>query len=284
MAVETTSSAAHGWAPDITYHVPGDVLPEALLLRASTVAASIEGDAPVVRATFIDDADAGFVAEGAEIPEADPDLDEIEIPTRKVSQLVKVSRELYGQPETANQLAQSVARALTRKADLAFVAQAAPVSPAVAPVAGLANQSGIVTSTARLDVSLDALVDMVAELQDNGALPSHLLVSPSSWALISKFKTGTGSNQALVSSTGVQEAAVLRLNGLEVVVNSAVPAGKALVVDSTAVISAAGQVMVAVSEHAAFSSDSILVRGTWRIGHGLPRADRLGILDVGPEA
>ncbi len=46
-------------------------------------------------------------------------------------------------------------------------------------------------------------------------------------------------------------------------VNPAAPDYTGIVVDRNAVVSAVGDVKVANSEHAAFSSDSVLLRATW---------------------
>ena len=49
-----------------------------------------------------------------------------------------------------------------------------------------------------------------------------------------------------------------------------------MVVDKSAIVSAVGAVMVAQSEHAYFSSDSIALRGTWRFGQNIVRPERIG--------
>ena len=73
MATETTKTSAHAWAPDVTEVAPDIAIPDALILQTSSVAGVVEGDAPVVRCQYVDDAAAGFVNEGAAISEADPD-------------------------------------------------------------------------------------------------------------------------------------------------------------------------------------------------------------------
>ncbi|MEV0851479.1 phage major capsid protein [Nocardia fluminea] len=278
MATETTVNSAGAWRPDLQAFAPVDVVPDALILETSTVAGSVEGDAPVVRVAYVDDADAQFTDEGAAIPEADPDLSEALIHTRKITQLVRLSREQYAQNGTAEQLATSVSRAVTKKANLAYVAQVAPTLPAVAPVAGLVNVSGIVAGDA-VTGSLDALVDLIAELQANDATPTHLILDPLGWAELRKLKTATGSNQSLIGA-GVEDAA-LTLLGLPVIVSNVMPASTGLVVDKTAVISAAGSILIATSTDAYFGSDSIGLRATWRIGHTVPRPDRLGKFTIG---
>jgi hypothetical protein len=48
---------------------------------------------------------------------------------------------------------------------------------------------GIVNGGA-VSESLDTLVDLVAELQENRAIPSHILLSPSAWAEFRKLRIG----------------------------------------------------------------------------------------------
>src|SRR5262249_46739649 len=162
---------------DVVVFAPIDAVPDALLLQCSTVSGVIEGDEPSLRVAYVDDDQAEFVAEGDTIPDANPTLAERLVHTAKCSQLVRLSNEQWYQTNTATQLSQSVSRAITRRADIAFVAEAAPSGPAVAPVAGLVHVPGIVQGG---DVagSLDSLVDLVAQLQDNLSIPSHILVDP----------------------------------------------------------------------------------------------------------
>ena len=165
MTIITTGSAAGAWRPDVYSFAPTDAVPQAAILQATTVSGVVDGDAPSVRAAYINDDTAQFTAEGAEIPEGDPQLAEVLVHTAKITQLVRVSSEQWGQPSTATQFSQSVARALVRRADIAFLAEHAPTAPAVAPVAGLANTAGLVDGGA-VSGNLDALIDLVAELEE----------------------------------------------------------------------------------------------------------------------
>src|ERR1700757_2230654 len=99
----TTPNSAGAWRPDIYEFAPEDVVPEALIMRASTTAKSVEGDAPSARVAYVDDDGAQFTAEASAIPEAHPVLAERLIHTAKVTQLVRVSREQYLQVGTAQQ-------------------------------------------------------------------------------------------------------------------------------------------------------------------------------------
>ncbi|MDV3130010.1 phage major capsid protein [Mycobacterium sp. 21AC1] len=273
----TTVNSAKAWAPDITTFAPADAVPDALILQCSTVSGQVDGDAPAVRVAYVDDDEAQFTAEGSEIPEGEPTLAEVLLHTAKVTQLVRLSNEQFNQTNTATQLSQSVSRAITRRADLAFVAEVAPSAPAVAPVAGLVNVPGIVAGD-QISGSLDALVDLVAQLQDHLSVPSAILVDPLGWGELRKLKVANAYNQSLLGA-GTSDAAQLLLS-LPVLVNPAVPDYTGVVIDRNAVVSAVGQVKVATSEHAVFASDSVLLRATWRFGHAVVRPERVGTFTI----
>lgn len=275
----TTQSSASAWRPDVYEFAPQDIIPEALVLQCTTVGADVEGDAPAVRVAYIDDDQAQLSDEADEIPEAQPDLAERVIYTSKVTQLVRLSNEQFLQPSTAENIAQSVARAVTRRGDLFFVQQAAPVAPAVAPVAGLANVPGLVDGGAVGD-TLDALIDLVAALQHNLASPSLLLLDPTGWAAFRKLKATT--NQSILG-VGTTDAQAMLLS-LPVIVNVAVPESTGFVIDRNAIMSAVGSLKVATSDDRYFESDSVGVRATWRLGHTVVRPERIGRFTIGAGA
>lgn len=277
MATETTLTSAKAWSPDVTAVPPQDAVPEALILQTSTVAGEVEGDAPAVRVQFVDDDDAGFVAEGAAIPESDPDLSEVLVFTGKVSKLVRLSREQWSQPNASQLLSDAVRRAVTKAGNVAYIAQAAPTAPAVSPPAGLLNVAGIQTGTT-VAGDLDGLIDLQAAIAANDGMPSHLLLSPTAWASLRKFKTADNEATSLLGA-GTEDTVPSLLN-LPVLVSNAVPADTGLMIDRTAVVSAVGPVNVAQSEHAFFSSDSIGLRCTWRIGANVVHPERIGSFTV----
>lgn len=277
MATETTTTSAKAWSPDVTAFAADQVIPDALVLQCSTVSGSIDGDEPVIRVAYVDDADADFVAEGTEIPEADPTLAEVLVATGKVAQLVKLSREQYNQARTADLLSTSVARAVTTRANKAFLTQPAPAAPAMSPATGLLNVAGI-TSGGAVAGDLDALVDLFAQLQAEGSQPTHILIDPLGWANLRKLKTATGSAANLLGA-GTNDAQRMLLD-VPVLVTPAMPAGTGLVVDKTAVVSAVGSVLVATSQDVYFNSDSIGLRCTFRFGQNVVRPERLGKFTV----
>ncbi len=277
MATQTTLTSADGWSPDVNTFAPTEAVPEALVLQTSSVLGNIEGDDVAVRVAFVDDDDAQFTAEGATIPEAEPVLDEVLVYTGKVTQLVHLSREQWLQPGASNRLADSVRRAVTKKANEVYLTQAAPTSPAVTPPAGLLNVDGIADGGAVAD-DLDNLVDLIATLEGNGANPTHLVVDPTGWASLRKLKTATRANTSLLGA-GTSDAARVLLD-LPVLVSGAMTAGTGAVLDRAAIASAVGLVRVAQSEHVYFTSDGIALRCTWRIGWNVAKPDRLGTFTV----
>jgi hypothetical protein len=44
------------------------------------------------------------------------------------------------------------------------------------------------------------LVDLIAQLQDNLAVPSHILLDPRGWAELRKLKTGNTFNSSLLGA------------------------------------------------------------------------------------
>lgn len=272
-----TANSAFPWRPDISVFHAADIVPEALINQCSTVSGVVEGDAPSLRVAYIDDDEAVFKAEGEELDEAEPDLAECVIYTGKITQLIRVTREQYYQNGTADQLAQSTARALVRKADEAFLAQPDPAPSATNPPAGLLNIDGIEDGG---DVSgdLDGLVDLIAVLQANGGNPTHIVVDPAGWAALRKLKTATDSNVSLLGA-GTTDATPMLLS-VPVIVNAAMPTLTGLVIDKAAVVSAVGPVLVAVSDQRYFTSDSIALRATWRIGQNIVRPDRVGVFTI----
>ncbi|GAA2015462.1 phage major capsid protein [Brevibacterium samyangense] len=279
MAINTPNAAA-AWRPDEYAFAPADAVPEALINQLSTVAGTVEGDAPVVRVAYVDDASATSVPEGAVIEESDPTLAELLIPTRKIALLTQLSNEMFSQDRTPDMISTSVARAIVRKSNEDFLTAPAPTAGESGPT-GILNTAGITTGTAVTD-NLDPITDLLAALEELDGIPTAIVLGPDSWAYLSKIKAGTGSAQPLLGS-GV-EAGERRLFGLPVVVTNAMTPNTGLIVDTTAVLSSVGQVKVASSDHAAFTSDSVVLRSTWRTGWGVVHPERLGTFTVGTAA
>lgn len=275
MAIQTTPTSPKAWAPDVTAFVPGDVVPDALILNTATVVGQIEGDEPAMRVPFVaDDGVVGFVAEGAEIPDADQEFDEVVVLTGKVAALGKYSFETLAQPQAARMVVESLSRAVVTKANAAYLGN---LEAAPGPT-GLLNTPGIIDFETPIGDDLDQLVDAVSFIELDGGTATHIIANPTAWATLSKLKRGADSNESLVGAGTV--AAERALLGLPVLVTPAMPAGSLLVVDQSGVIGAQGPVRVARSDDAYFSSDSIGVRVTWRLGWKVMHGTRVAKLTI----
>lgn len=273
MATQTTLTASKAWRPDQNVFNPAEAVPDALILEHSTVAGVIEGDAPALRVAYVTDDTAQFTAESAEIPEANPALDEVLVYTAKITQLVRLSREQFHQQGTAGELSMSVQRAITKKGNQAFLTQPKPTGSNTAPPAGILNIPGIVQGDP-ITANLDPLIDLVAGLESNGGTPTGILLDPLAWATLRKIKTGAGRETALLGA-GTNDSVKMLLD-LPVTVTSALSANSGIVLDSSAIASAVGPVNVATDESVYFTSDSVALRATWRIGWNVVKANRIG--------
>ena len=233
------------WRPDVTEYVAGDVMPDALILQCAQVVGQIEGDQPAVRVPFVgDDGTVGFVAEGAEIPDANQGFSEVVVFTDKVAALGKYSYETLQQPEAARMVVQSLSRAVTTKANAAFLSNAANPT-------GLLNDGGIFDG-GTITTNLDPIVDAVSDIESTGGTATHIIASPASWAFISKIKTETASAQSLLGAG--TSATQRQLLGLPVLVTPAMPDGDLLVLDKNAVIAAQSPLRLARSEDVFFKA------------------------------
>lgn len=262
MATETTITSAKGWSPDVQAFLAADVIPTALVNTITTVAGTVEGDDVAVRVPFVRDDVASVVPEGAQIPEADPDLAEAVVLTTKVAKLIRLSREQFEQPNAPTLLSDAASRAVIATADDVFLSQAAPKAPALTPPAGILNQG--IAKAGAVAGNLDGLVDAMAAIATAGGNPSHIVLSPTAWASLRKFKAQTNSAVTILGA-GTNDAVPMLL-GVPVIVNKSLPSGSGLIADASDIVSAVGTVNVAQSSDVYFTSDAIGLRVTFRFG------------------
>lgn len=67
------------------------------------------------------------------------------------------------------------------------------------PLVGLNHVPGFV-GAGGVTKNLDNLVEAIAQVEENGGSPSHIAVSPRTWASIVNLKTGTSCNQTLLDA------------------------------------------------------------------------------------
>lgn len=276
MAKVITPTSPEAFALDVLGVAPEQTIPQSVLILATTKAGEVEGDDVFVRVPAINlDADTGFVPEGNDIPESDPDLSELVLATGKIAVLVRISREQLAQPAVQDVVTAEIKRSVLKKVDWALLQQPSPVAPANFPPAGLiakATDGGTVTD------NLDAVIDVVASIEALGGSCTNIIAAPDAWASLAKLKDEDTSNRSLIGA-GV-ESAQRTLLSIPVNVTSAMPEGKFLAVDKTKTLSAYGQIQVSRSEHAYFSSDSLALRATLRFGAGFMQSGAGVVLDV----
>lgn len=276
MAKVITPTSPEAFALDVVGVAPEQTIPQSVLILATTKAGEVEGDDVFVRVPAINlDADTGFVPEGNDIPESDPDLSELVLATGKIAVLVRISREQLAQPAVQDVVTAEIKRSVLKKVDWALLQQPSPVAPATFPPAGLiakAIDGGTVTD------NLDAVIDVVASIEALGGSCTNIIAAPDAWASLAKLKDEDTSNRSLIGA-GV-ESAQRTLLSIPVNVTSAMPEGKILAVDKTKTLSAYGQIQVSRSEHAYFSSDSLALRATLRFGAGFTQSGAGVVLDV----
>lgn len=263
-----------GAYPNISFIPAADALPDLLLLSNSTLGPQIEGDAPNVRIPYVsEDVDADFVAEGAEIPEASPELDELVVPTRKVGTLSVISREAYSHDGVGGLLTDSLQRSVTTKADRVFIAN--PVT--TGQPTGLVNHPGITDGGQITPSDFSAILTAIATIAAKGSRPSAIITGYDTWATILGAAYSDGTPKL---SPDQANAPSPLLYGLPVILNTAVPADTLLIMDKTQVLVSTTTVQVATSTERYFERDSIGVRVSIRLGFGILHPDRIAKLTV----
>lgn len=269
MAAQTTTSAAvEGWAPNVVSFAAADVIPQALVLTLGTQAGVVEGDEAEVLVPWADDDDsADFVDEGAAIPEDGVDLQQIGIKTKKLSRLAPFSRELLSQPGAATNIINAMNRGLVKRANQAFLGN--PAGPANGPT-GLLNLAELPAAVA-FGGNLDALNQVIAEIEDDGGQATHIVTNPVTWSVIKNIKKdSTDSNEGLDWPDDLPP--VLRDPG--------VPAGSLVVLDKGSIPTAIGAVLQARSDDYYFGDDAVAVRLTWRMGWNVRKINRVRRMTV----
>ena len=80
-----TPTSPEAYALDVLGLAPEQTIPNSVLVACTTKAGEVEGDDVFVRVPAINlDDSTGFVPEGDDIPEADPDLSELVIATGEI--------------------------------------------------------------------------------------------------------------------------------------------------------------------------------------------------------
>lgn len=274
--IQGTPEAAEAWAPNKIAFKPEEVIPEALILKASTVVdKTLRGDNPSVLVPWVNDADANWAYEHEKIETTSVDLSQVAVHVRKIVQIIPVSNELWSSETfNADMVSNSSMRAITNKANAAFVSA---VPDEKNPLIGIANTPGVITG-GTITKSLDPLADAVAQIEANRGTPTVILANPLAWGKLRTLKAEEGSNTSLLGA-GTEDQGK-KLFGIEVITSPAVPEGKLVVVDSSAIASVLSELAVDTSEHILFDYDSTMMRVILTLGWAVQYPDRIAVVSV----
>ena len=192
------------------------------LEQASTFLAAgpvvLDSSAPVRVPRIANGATAGFVAEGAQIADADVAFDEVTLlpsTLKGLKVLVKLSNELIRtsvvglESVLQTRLVTDVANAL----DAALWDGTGTSNT----IKGILRQTGIATGTLDL-TDPDSLIDGLAAAQANKVSPTHWVMTSASFAAVRKVKVGTGDARYVMDPNTIQNGTDFRLLGLPVII------------------------------------------------------------------
>lgn len=275
MSSPVTTAAGQGWAQSVVSdYDPDDLLKDALIVQTGSLAGTVEGDSPSVIVPYVAaDPTATIVAEAGSISPDEGSYSQVTINTTKIAVVTRMSAELVYQPKAADRIAQSVRRAVVAKADSYFLTEDTTIK-------GLLKNTSI-TSAGTLGGAqgdLMAAYDAVAAIEAAGGQATHLLISPTDWAKLSKIPENATSYKSLLADAN--NGATRTLAGVPVLVHAAVTSGTALMLDRNEIIAAYGPLRLARSDQAYFTSDAVAIRATWRIGWNIVRPSRCKFLTV----
>lgn len=232
---------------------------ESLALRTSRVLPTLRDSVQVPMLT--EDVPADFVAEGAELPQGQPIVNEVSLRPVKIAALSILSCELAedSEPEAVNLVGHSIARSIKVKLDQAFLFAATGGLPSAGVLTGASIVDGGV-----LGANLDGISDAITSVEAAGGAADVIVMNPTTWGRIAKVKTEGTSNAPLlgVDGTPVGERSLF---GVQVRVDSAVVADVIGVWDSNAVaVALRRDVKVESDTSRYFDTDSVAVRATLR--------------------
>lgn len=274
--IETTPGNPEVLSPDRTVFHPLDALSQSLIHLCTTPIAVPYNDRETVRIPYVSDyAPAGFVDEGAEIPDGDFEMDEVTVKTRKLAQVRALSNELADTPDNGIEtiLGTTMVNALVSSADAAFLAN--DEDPA-----GLNTLPGR-TINGVLAGNLDPFTDAFAVIESEGGKvdDAWIICHPLDWAILAKLKAAEGSNQTLIVSNPAQPG-TRNIEGVPVHTSRFAERGTITIGDRSNIPAAYSNVMLETDSSALFAQDSQMFRSKFRTGWNVMNPARVVTLSV----
>lgn len=222
------------------------------------------------------DVQAKFTAEGAEIDTSDAVVSEIDCVPTKLAALTRISNELASDssPFAAEVVGQSIARSMSRVVDQAWFAAATTNGPAgLESLVGHGAQTVTVTGSL---VDLDPFLEAQSLIEQAGGVCTSFAADARTVLALSKLRKFTGdseSNEPLLSAGDATQPTRRVIAGVPIfpVIAGVIPVGQVWAVDKSKVllVERAGATLE-VDRSVGFTSDSLYVRSTLRVGMAYP--------------
>jgi len=203
-----------------------------------------------------DSDDAALTAEGAEITEGSDTFTELEFTSKKYASIRKASNEIVS--DSAIPVRDALGNTMLRNLAAQIDRDAFNGDGSAVPVKGIISQ-GTSTASASTLPTHDDIADAIVRLWAANANPTVVWCAPDSAGALIKEREGT---EGARLDPNMPNALAL---SLPIKVSSSVPAGNVVVADATRIFAGLDNARVAVSEHAAFTSDSVVYRITQRV-------------------
>jgi len=273
VSVYTTTPGASGFIKLLQSTL---IAPLGQVSIAAQVSATIQTLAGRVEIPVImEDADAGWYVEGAEIASDDPTFVTIPVTPTKLAGITAVSNETItsGIGNVASMALDSLVRDISAKLDAAYFGNLA--APAPRGLASLTSVNELTTDLATLDVFEKARI----EASKSGEVITAFATDPETLLALATAKESTGSNRPLLQPSPVSQSIATSGDSVSLVVSGIPVFGSPAITPGTiwgiprrtSVLVISGDPELATSADAGFRNDLTYVRATLRAGFAFTR-------------
>ncbi len=221
------------------------------------------------------DPSAAWIQEGQEIPMSDADVDELVVVPSKLAGLSKISRELNedSSPEASAQVGLGLRRDLQAKLDAAYFGNMTAPAPQ-----GLGSLTDEVTTVAGAFTNLDVFAEATAGVEALGTTVDTWVAHPTTALTLSRLKKADGSNEPLLALDPTQPSRRV-IEGRRLLVSPAVTPGRVWGIPRARVhVVIRRDAEVTIDRSVFFTSDSVAVRATMRVGFGFAHPEAVALV------
>jgi HK97 family phage major capsid protein len=282
MPILTTTSGASGFIQLLQTSLIAPLGQASIAARISTTIETNAGriDVPII----VEDADAGWYAEGAEIAADEPVFQTIPVTPSKLAGITAVSNETIasGIGNVASMALDSLVRDIAHKLDAAYFGDL--TAPAPAGLEALATVHDLTSSLSSFDVFEQARI----EASKIGETITAFATDPDTLLALATAKESASSNRPLLQPAPAQSSTTLSgdsvsllVSGVPVYASAAVTPGTIWGIPRrTSVIVLSGDPELATSADAGFRNDLTYVRATLRAGFAFTRPSAIQKITV----